>query len=36
MHLAQDRNQWWTLCEHSDETFGSIKGGKFVNWLSDY
>jgi hypothetical protein len=23
-------------CEHSNETLGSIKGGKFLDWLNDY
>jgi len=35
MHLAQDRDCWQTR-EHSNEPSGSIAGGKFVDWLSDY
>jgi len=31
IHLAQDRNY-----EHGNETTGFIKGGKFLDYLSDY
>jgi len=35
IHLAQDRNQWRGCCEHGKEPSGSLKGGEFVDWLSD-
>jgi len=31
MHLAQDKDQWWALCEHSNELSGSIKGREFLD-----
>jgi hypothetical protein len=31
MFLAQDRDQWWPLvCEHSNVSVSSIKGGEFT------
>jgi hypothetical protein len=35
MYLAQDRDQWPGFCGHGNEPSVSIKGGKFLNWLSD-
>jgi hypothetical protein len=36
MNLAQDRNQWQVLVHMAMEPSGSIKGGEFLEWLSDY
>jgi len=30
MHLAQDRNQWHTLCEYGNEPSESTKAGNFL------
>jgi len=35
MHLAQDRDQWRTPFEHSNEPLGSIKGGG-ISWLAEW
>jgi hypothetical protein len=35
MHLAQDRNQWRAIYENDNEPSGSIKGGTFLDKLSD-
>jgi hypothetical protein len=35
MHLAQDRDQWWGHANTVNETSGSIKGGEFLEQLSD-
>jgi hypothetical protein len=34
MHLAQDRDQLWAVV-NGNESSGSIKGGKFLDKLSD-
>jgi hypothetical protein len=36
--VTPDNNQWGggESCEHGNEPWGSIKGGKFLNQLSDY
>jgi hypothetical protein len=34
IHLAQDRFKAGS-CEHGNGPFDSIKGGKFIDWLSD-
>jgi len=36
MYLAQDRNQWQTPVECSNEPSGFIKGGEFLYQPSDY
>jgi hypothetical protein len=34
IHLAQDRDKWGGgYCENGDETSGSIKCGKFLEYL---
>jgi hypothetical protein len=35
IHLAQDRGQWAGSCQHGNEPSGSIKGGEFLDYLSD-
>jgi hypothetical protein len=35
IHLPQDRFHWRTL-EKINENSGSIKGGKFIDQISDY
>jgi hypothetical protein len=35
IHLDQDRDQWW-CCEHSNGPSGAIKGGDFLDYLSDH
>jgi hypothetical protein len=32
IHLAQDRDEWWAPA-NPVKTFGSIKGGGFLDWL---
>jgi hypothetical protein len=36
IHLAKDRGLWWVLVTHGNEPSGSIKGGEFLDKLSDY
>jgi hypothetical protein len=37
IHLAQDPDQWWALVNKvMNELSGSIKGGEFLDHLSDY
>jgi hypothetical protein len=36
IHLAQDKDQWRCLNEHGNKRLDSIKGGEFIDWLSDY
>jgi hypothetical protein len=31
IHLAQDRSQWLSSCEHGNEPSGSIKGGEYLD-----
>jgi hypothetical protein len=31
MHLVQDRDQWWALCENINGTFCSVKDGEFLD-----
>jgi hypothetical protein len=31
IHLAQDKDQWWAICEHGKEPSGSINGGEFLD-----
>jgi hypothetical protein len=35
MHLAQDRGQWRAFMKKGNESSGSVKGGEFLDWLSD-
>jgi hypothetical protein len=35
IYLAQDRGQWRAI-EHSNQPSGSIKGGEFLDHLSDF
>jgi hypothetical protein len=35
IHLAQDRDQWRSVVNMVMNLWGSIKGGKFLDWLSD-
>jgi len=35
IHLVLDRDQFWGFCEHGNEPSGSLKGGEFLDWLSD-
>jgi hypothetical protein len=35
IQLVQDRVQWQAFV-HGNEPSGSIKGGEFLDWLSDY
>jgi len=35
MHMAQDRDQVAYYCEHSNELSVSIKGGKFLDKMSE-
>jgi hypothetical protein len=32
--MSQDRDWWWTLCEHANEPLGSIEGNFFTSWVS--
>jgi hypothetical protein len=34
--LALDRDKAWDFCEGGNETLGSIKGGKFLDYLKNY
>jgi hypothetical protein len=39
IHQAQDRDQWGgggESCEHCKEPSGFIKGGEFLDYLSNY
>jgi hypothetical protein len=37
IHMAQDREEPVVgSCEHGNEPSGSIKGGEFLDWMSDY
>jgi hypothetical protein len=36
IHLAQDRVQWWTPCEHNNEPSGFIKDRKYLDQMSDH
>jgi hypothetical protein len=31
MHLVQDRDHWWTFCEHGNEPSGSVKSMEFLD-----
>ena len=33
INLAQDRDRWWGACECDNELLGSIKCGKFLDYL---
>jgi len=33
--VAVGRNQWLVLCEHSNEFLCSLKGGGFLDYLSN-
>jgi hypothetical protein len=35
MHLALDRDQWRALVNTVNEPSGSIKGGEFLDYISD-
>jgi len=36
MNVALVREQWHGCCEHGDKSSGSLKGGEFIDQLSDY
>jgi hypothetical protein len=31
LHRAQNKDQWWTLCEHDNEPSGSINSEEFFD-----
>jgi len=31
INMSQDRDWWWTLCEHANEPLGSIEGNFFTS-----
>jgi len=35
IQLVQDRSQWRALIKHYNDFYGSLKGGGFLNHLSD-
>jgi hypothetical protein len=36
LHTKNELLYFLLVCEHGNEPFGSIKGGKFLDWATDY
>jgi hypothetical protein len=36
IHVAQNKDQWWTLCEYGNEPSTSIQGNKFIKQVNEY
>jgi hypothetical protein len=34
--VAQERDLWWTLVNNGSDPSGCMKGGEFLDYLSDY